>query len=133
MIQRSTSDVDTVRRFLSTQLVEAFRSIAMTIIAFWVLFGRDPETALYSVMLIPAMFTASYVFFKRITKNFQLSDASEGKMSAVLQENLTGVRVVRACSRPRWRSLTRPAGIFSRLLKTWRCTGAARTLTMPRS
>ncbi len=96
LIQRSTSDVDTVRRFLSTQLVEAFRSIAMTIIAFWVLFGRDPETALYSVMLIPAMFTASYVFFKRITKNFQLSDASEGKMSAVLQENLTGVRVVRA-------------------------------------
>lgn len=96
LIQRSTSDVDTVRRFLSTQLVEAFRSIVMTVIAFWVLFDRDAQTALYSVMLIPAMFTASYVFFKRITKNFQLSDASEGKMSAVLQENLTGVRVVRA-------------------------------------
>ncbi|MEA5016709.1 MAG: ABC transporter ATP-binding protein [Candidatus Limiplasma sp.] len=96
LIQRSTSDVDMVRRFLSTQLVEAFRSIAMTAIAFAVLFGRDAETALYSVMLIPAMFTASFVFFKKITKNFQLSDASEGKMSAVLQENLTGVRVVRA-------------------------------------
>ncbi|MEG0494133.1 MAG: ABC transporter ATP-binding protein [Clostridia bacterium] len=96
LIQRSTSDVETVRRFLSVQLVEAVRAILMMGIAFAVLFTRNAEIAFYSLILVPAMFIASYVFFRKITKNFLLMDESEGKMSAVLQENLTGVRVVRA-------------------------------------
>ena len=96
LIQRCTSDVDTVRRFLSVQFVEAFRAVIMVVIAFTVLFGRNAEIALYSVILIPLIFVGSMWFFKRITANFQASDESEGKMSAVLQENLTGVRVVRA-------------------------------------
>lgn len=96
LIQRSTSDVETVRRFLSVQLMEAFRSIMMTVIAFVILIDRNAEIALYSLLLIPVIFVISYVFFLRIAKDFELSDASEGKMSSVLQENLTGVRVVRA-------------------------------------
>ena len=96
LIQRSTSDVETVRRFLSAQLMEAVRSIMMTVIAFVILFGRNVEIALYSMILIPLMFIASYVYFLRIHEDFKQSDISEGKMSAVLQENLTGVRVVRA-------------------------------------
>jgi len=96
LVQRCTSDVDTVRRFLSVQLLEGFRAIVMAVIALVVLFNRNAEIAVYSLMLIPIMFLASFLFFKRISKDFLLSDASEGKMSAVLQENLTGVRVVRA-------------------------------------
>lgn len=96
LIQRCTSDVDTVRRFLSMQFVEAFRAVIMMIIAAIVLFSRHVELTLYSLILIPFIFAASFLFFKRVTANFKLSDESEGKMSAVLQENLTGVRVVRA-------------------------------------
>lgn len=96
LIQRCTSDVETVRRFLSTQLVEAVRAVIMTAIAFVILFNRHAEIALYSLVLVPIMFVSSYVFFTKITKSFRLSDESEGKMSNVLQENLTGVRVVRA-------------------------------------
>ncbi len=96
LIQRCTSDVETVRRFLSTQLVEAIRAILMTVIAFCILFSRNVEVTLYSLILVPVMFTGSFVFFRKITKSFRLSDESEGKMSTVLQENLTGVRVVRA-------------------------------------
>ena len=96
LIQRCTSDVDTVRRFMSQQLVEAVRSIIMAVIAFVILFGRNAEISLYSIFLIPPMIVGSYFFFQKITKSFKASDESEGKMSAVLQENLTGVRVVRA-------------------------------------
>lgn len=96
LIQRCTSDVETVRRFLSVQLVEAVRAVLMAVIAFFILFGRNVEIAFYSLILVPLMFIASYVFFQKITRSFQLSDESEGRMSAVLQENLTGVRVVRA-------------------------------------
>lgn len=96
LIQRCTSDVETVRRFLSSQLVEAVRAVIMAAIAFALLLGRDAELTFYSMVLIPLMFAASFIFFRKITKSFRMSDESEGKMSAVLQENLTGVRVVRA-------------------------------------
>ncbi|MEG2702183.1 MAG: ABC transporter ATP-binding protein, partial [Clostridia bacterium] len=96
LIQRCTSDVDTVRRFLSAQLLEAVRAVMMAVIAFVILMGLNVEIALYSMILIPFLFCASFVFFNKITASFRLSDESEGKMSTVLQENLTGVRVVRA-------------------------------------
>ena len=96
LIQRCTSDVETVRRFLSVQLVEAVRAISMALIAFVILFGRNVELTFWSMILIPLLLAASLVFFRKITKSFRLSDESEGAMSAVLQENLTGVRVVRA-------------------------------------
>ena len=96
LVQRSTSDVETIRHFLSAQCMEAFRSIVMAVIVFSVLMGRNVEIALYSLMLVPFLLVASYVYFLRIHKHFQESDISEGKLSAVLQENLTGVRVVRA-------------------------------------
>lgn len=96
LIQRCTSDVETVRRYLSTQVMEAARAVLMALVAFSVLLGRNVELALYSMVLLPVMGVFSAVFLKKSAEGFQLSEMSEGKMSAVLQENLTGVRVVRA-------------------------------------
>ncbi|HIU18764.1 MAG TPA: ABC transporter ATP-binding protein [Candidatus Limiplasma stercoravium] len=96
LIQRCTSDVETVRRFLSVQLVEAFRALIMVAVAGVILFNRNAQITFYSLILVPAMFLGSFQFFRKITQSFRLSDESEGKMSNVLQENLTGVRVVRA-------------------------------------
>ena len=99
LIQRCTSDVETVRRFLSVQLVEAVNTVLMLTVAFTFLWNRNREITLYSMIMIPVLFLTAFIFFKKITTNFQHADESEGKMSAVLQENLTGVRVVRAFGR----------------------------------
>ncbi len=99
LIQRCTSDVETVRRFLSVQLVEAVNTVLMLTMAFLILWGRNPMITLYSMIMIPVLFLTAFIFFKKITVSFQRADESEGKMSAVLQENLTGVRVVRAFGR----------------------------------
>jgi len=99
LIQRCTSDVETVRRFLSVQLVEAVNTVLMLAMAFMILWGRNPMITLYSMVMIPVLFMTAFIFFKKITSSFQHADESEGKMSAVLQENLTGVRVVRAFGR----------------------------------
>ncbi len=99
LIQRCTSDVETVRRFLSVQLVEAVNTVLMLGMAFSILWGRNPTITVYSMVMIPVLFLTAFIFFKKITASFQRADESEGKMSAVLQENLTGVRVVRAFGR----------------------------------
>ena len=102
LIQRCTSDVETVRRFLSVQLVEAVNTVLMLVIAFTLLWERNHEITLYSTIMIPALFLTAFIFFKKITTHFRYADESEGKMSAVLQENLTGVRVVRAFGRQQY-------------------------------
>ncbi len=102
LIQRCTSDVETARRFLSVQLVEAVNTVLMLVMAFSILWNRNREITLYSMIMIPVLFLTAFIFFKKVTTHFRYADESEGKMSAVLQENLTGVRVVRAFGRQQY-------------------------------
>lgn len=99
LIQRCTSDVETIRRFLQTQVVEVFRAVLMLIVALTLMLQMNVKMTLVSMVLVPFLFVFAMWFFKWVRKSFQLSDEAEGKMSAVLQENLTGVRVVRAFGR----------------------------------
>lgn len=96
LIQRCTSDIDTIRLFLSSQLVEMGYSILIFVIIFTFMLTMDVKFALVSVCITPILFTFCFVFFQRVKKSFQAADESEARMSTTLQENLTGVRVVRA-------------------------------------
>lgn len=99
LIQRCTSDVETIRRFLSSEVVDMFRSVLMVIIASVVMLRMNVKMTLMSLILVPPLMFFAYWFFKWVQRSFQSSDEAEGKMSAVLQENLSGVRVVRAFGR----------------------------------
>lgn len=99
LIQRSTSDVDTVRRFLAVQLVEVGRGVLMVGTAFPLLLSIYAPLALLSIPVIVVIFLFSLIFFRKVKHAFKQSDEAEGRLSTVLQENLTGVRVVRAFAR----------------------------------
>lgn len=96
LVQRCTSDVDTVRRFVSMQLMEVVRTIIMVILAATVMFSVHTKLALFSTMLMPLLMLSSFVYFHFVRKYFTDTDEAEGALSAMLQENLTGMRVVRA-------------------------------------
>ena len=96
LIQRCTSDVETIRRFLSVQVMEVVNTVLMVAIALTILLGKNVKITLISMILVPPLFIFATWFTKTVHKNFKRSDVAEGKMSAVLQENLSGVRVVRA-------------------------------------
>ncbi len=102
LIQRCTSDVETIRRFLSGQVVEIFRAVLMIIVALVIMLGIHVQMTLYSMILVPPLFLFAMLFFNWVRKSFTQMDEAEGKMSAVLQENLTGVRVVRAFGRQKF-------------------------------
>ncbi|MBQ4090164.1 MAG: ABC transporter ATP-binding protein [Clostridia bacterium] len=102
LIQRCTSDVETMRRFLSSQVVEIFRAVLMVVVALVILIRMNPRMTLYSMILVPPLFVFAMLFFNWVRKYFTISDEAEGKMSAILQENLTGVRVVRAFGRQKF-------------------------------
>ncbi|MBU5438577.1 ABC transporter ATP-binding protein/permease [Tissierella sp. MSJ-40] len=102
LIQKCTSDVETIKRFLAIQLVEVAGSISMLIFISYVMFNLNVKMALISMVILPITFTFSVVFFNRVKKDFEASDEAEARLSTTLQENLTGVRVVKAFSRQKF-------------------------------
>ena len=99
IIQRCTSDVDAVKNFVSGQLTEVFRVVLMVAFSLYFMFTINVKLALIALILIPINIAYSAYGHKRMGKIFEEADVEEGKLSAVVQENLTGVRVVRAFGR----------------------------------
>ncbi|MBR2571823.1 MAG: ABC transporter ATP-binding protein [Clostridia bacterium] len=99
IIQRCTSDVETVKRFVSEQISGFFRIIIMVSLAVWFMRGIHPRLTLAAVAFFPVIVGYSVVFRQKISGAFRNADEQEGRLSAIAQENLTGVRVVRAFGR----------------------------------
>ncbi len=96
LLQRCTSDIDTIRRFLNDQVVGLMYSILMVVIALSLMLPINTGITLLSLSITPVIFLFSMYFFRLVSQSFRQSDEAEAVMSTVLQENLTGVRVVRA-------------------------------------
>ena len=104
LIQRCTTDVDTVRRFLASQVIEIFRTVIMVVLALSLMSAIHVKLTLISLVLIPPLFGLAFWFFHWVQKLFREADEADGQLSAMLQESLTGVRVVRAFGRQRYES-----------------------------
>ena len=96
LVQRCTSDVETVRRYMHSDVDALARALLILSVMFPVLWWRNPTLALYSVVLMPVVVLGGIYFFKSVSQLFKTTDEAEGKLTAVLQENLTGIRVVQA-------------------------------------
>ncbi len=99
LIQRATSDVDAVRRFYADQALGIGRIVALFVVNLVMLLQLSPRLALMSIVVMPVVVVMSYFFFGRVTQAYEAYQEQEAKLSTVLQENLTGVRVVRAFAR----------------------------------
>jgi ATP-binding cassette subfamily B protein len=99
LIERVTSDVDSVRRFFSEQAIGMGRIILLFVINFIAIYMLNAKLALLSVIVIPFMLLVSLWFFKRVMKRYEDYQAQEAVLSTTLQENLSGVRVVKAFGR----------------------------------
>lgn len=96
LMQRCTSDVDTIRRFLGVQLVEMGHSLFMVIFITGVMLSADSRMTAISLAVLPIIFAFAVIFFIKVKKAFREADEAEAELTTVLQENLTGIRVVRA-------------------------------------
>ncbi|MDD6467818.1 MAG: ABC transporter ATP-binding protein [Erysipelotrichaceae bacterium] len=96
LLQRCTSDVETIRRFLAGQLSEMVYSVLTAVIAIIILFNIHVKLAWIACAILPVIVLIAFVFFKRMQASFQKSDEAEGVLSTTIQENLSGMRVVRA-------------------------------------
>ena len=101
IIQRCTSDIDTTKNFLSEQLTSVFRITILLVLSMTFMLSMHPLLTVIALLPAPLIIVYSFHFHKIIHDGFMDCDENEGKLSAMAQENLTGVRVVRAFGRER--------------------------------
>ena len=99
LIQRATSDVDALRRFFSEQAIGVGRILLLFLINFAALLQLKVQLALISVIIVPFIVVVSIFFFRRVSKAYEAFQEQEAVLSTTLQENLSGVRVVKAFAR----------------------------------
>lgn len=99
LLERASSDVDTLRRFISDQAVGVARIIAIFIINFTAILQLNTRLAFVSVIIVPVILVVSILFFRKLSKAYEAYQEQEAVISTNLQENLSGVRVVKAFAR----------------------------------
>jgi len=96
LIQRCTSDIETVQNFIASQSVDALQIIVQVIVVLAIMMSMSMRYTLISIVMVPIVFVITVRFFINMMKVFIRADDAEGHMTTTLQENLTGVRVVKA-------------------------------------
>lgn len=128
IIQRCTSDIDTVKNFISEQMSSIFRIIVLLALSIAFMLGMNPRLTGIVMIPVPIIIVMSFVFHSKIGKAYLNCDENEGILSDMAQENLTGVRVVRAFGKERyerdrfeaqnkyytglWMKLARPLSVY---------------------
>jgi ATP-binding cassette, subfamily B, bacterial len=99
LIERVTSDMDSVRNFFNEQAIGVGRIVLLFVINFVAILNLNWKLALASIAVVPIIIVVSLWFFKKVTKAYEAYQEQEAILSTTLQENLTGVRVVKAFAR----------------------------------
>ncbi len=124
IIQRCTSDVETVKTFVSEQLTSLFQVAVLIGLSMYFMADIHLGMAAVEAVFIPLVVLASVVFYGKVGGAFETVDETEAELSGIVQENLTGIRVVRAFGREafeRERFLNKNetyTGLWIRLMRT---------------
>ena len=102
VIQRCTSDVEVIRTFVCNQLIEVVRTLFLVVLYSGVMLAMNWKMALVGLAFVPVSGLSCWYFHQKIADRFRAADESEGKLTTCAQENLTGVRVVRAFGREQY-------------------------------
>jgi len=96
LIQRVTTDVESTTSFLTTRMLDVVHLTATLFFGAYQLILINPTMVWITLSIVPIVATASIIYFVKIEKIFEDIEKTESKMMTVVQENLSGARVVRA-------------------------------------
>src|ERR671912_2037238 len=98
LMSRATNDLNAVRMMIGPAVMYTANTILVFIVAIGVMLSIDPWLTLIALVPLPFVSLSVHYFGRAIHKRFEAIQAQLSELSAVVQENLAGVRVVRAYS-----------------------------------
>lgn len=96
LVQRVTSDIEAMSNFLANRLPEFFRLMATITFGAIQIYAISPTMVIIALGMVPISAATSIWYFRKVDKSFKVIEESEAKMMTVIQENLSGSRIVRA-------------------------------------
>ena len=99
LMTRATSDVDTMRTFIGNGLLQMVNALILLIGSATILIATNWQLGLMVLMVIPAIAVVFVRFFLTVGPRFRAVAQKLGNLNTVLQENLAGIRVVKAFAR----------------------------------
>ena len=78
------------------------RTLILITTALTLMFSMNAALSFVALIFIPIVMLYSGIYYRRISRQFRDADEAEGDLTVAVQENLTGVRVVRAFGRERY-------------------------------
>lgn len=102
LVQRVTSDVDALRRFYADQAIGVGRIVVLFAVNMVMLLNMNWQLGLLSIVIMPVVIVMSHFFFGKVSKAYERYQEQDATLSTKLQENLSGVRVVKAFARQQY-------------------------------
>ncbi|MGE5618908.1 MAG: ABC transporter ATP-binding protein [Sphingomonadaceae bacterium] len=99
LMTRVTSDVEMVRHFIGQGFLQLIGALVMLAGSSVVLFAINWRLALVSLSIIPFVFLVFGHFVRNVQPLFMKVQAKLAGLSTIMQENIAGVRVVKAFAR----------------------------------
>lgn len=102
LIQRCTSDIEASSTFIAARVPDIIHIIATISIGAYQVGNINMTLMWVSLCIIPISATASIIYFRYVNKKFEEIEKSESKLTTIIQENLSSVRVVKAFAAERF-------------------------------
>jgi ATP-binding cassette subfamily B protein len=99
IMSRATNDLAAVRMMLGPGLMYLVNTLTVAVVAIGFMAAISARLTLYSLLPLPLVSFSVWYFGDRIHRRFEQIQAHFAELSARVQENLAGVRVVRAFAR----------------------------------
>jgi len=99
LMSRATNDLASVRMLIGPAVMHSFSSLLVVGGSFAMMMRIEPRMALFALLAVPVVAGLVKYFGERIHQRFRSVQDYFGDISARVQENLAGVRVVRAFTR----------------------------------
>jgi ATP-binding cassette subfamily B multidrug efflux pump len=96
LMTRVTSDVDTVRNFTGSGILQLLNAVIMLVGSAIILLVTNWKLALIALAIVPAILSVFLFFLQRIGPRFRIVQQKLGNLNTILQENIAGIRVVKA-------------------------------------
>ena len=96
LVARATNDVESIQRFLYFGLRMGFTGLLTFVLSLSLMCTIDWELALLALLPMPVMVIATRWVGRKVRQGFRRVQEQFGAMSTQIQENLSGMRVVKA-------------------------------------
>ena len=96
IIARCTSDVEVIRKFISTEMLKVLRMSLQILFSAVLMCRISLRVSLSPVIAIPVILSGSYLYYRKVAICFLQADEAEAQLLTRAEENITGVMAVRA-------------------------------------